>query len=738
MLNSYLSKNFKYDFFAGLVVFLIAIPLCLGISLASGAPVYSGLISGIIGGLIVGFLSSSSVSVSGPAAGMIAVVLMAITQLGAFSNFLLALCLSGVLQIIIGQMRWGFFADYIPNSVIKGMLCAIGILLIIKLIPLAFTFSHNYHQLKNLLIESFEDGNTFLWMHLSFHLNSGAVLLSLLSLSLLIFFEKSPMSYLKTLPSAVIVIILATLLNEYFVATHSIFAQHNAHRVNIPMIDDFHDFWHKLEKPNFSSWNNPAIYFYALLIACISSLETLINISATERLDKSHRLTDKNKELTAQGVGNLFAGLLGGLPITSVIIRTSVNIENQAKTKLSTIIHGGLLLMSMLLVSEILNRIPLCVLATVLIFTGYKLTRPAIYVQIFQQGYERFIPFIATILGVIFFNLLTGILAGLILNLLFVLRYNSQSRVDIIQEVYPTGTTNRLVLPQQTTFLNKAPLMAELNAIPKDSQLIIDARFCEFIDKEIIEFIQEFKEYQAPLKNIALNLMGFKDHYAIHDHINFINVTTYDAQSNLSPKEVLEILKQGNERFLKDQIIHRSNMMDIQHTSQTQHPIAVVLGCIDSRVPVETIFDMTFGDLFCVRVAGNVVNDDILASIEYACHVVGAKLIVVLGHTGCGAINAACHNFQEGHITQLLHKIKPAIKIQEQSATTINEHFIKQVTHLNIAHSMLEISKRSLILHQLLTEEKIGMVGAVYDVNSGRVKFSHYEKELHYFKTLKP
>jgi carbonic anhydrase len=613
------------------------------------------------------------------------------------------------------------------------MLSAIGLLLIIKLIPLALTFSQNYHQLKNLLIEGFEDGNNFLWMHLSFHFNSGAILISLLSLSLLIFLEKSPIKSLRTFPAAIIVIVLATLLNEYFVATHSILAQHNAHRVNIPLIDDFKDFWFKLEKPNLSNWTNPLIYLYAILIATISSLETLMNISATERLDKKHRLTDKNKELTAQGVGNIFAGLLGGLPITSVIIRTSVNIENQAKSKLATMIHGGLLLLSMLLVSEILNRIPLCVLATVLIFTGYKLTHPSIYIQIFKQGYERFIPFIATVLGVLFFNLLTGILAGLILNLLFVLRYNSQSRVDIIQEVYPTGTINRLVLPQQTTFLNKASLMAELNTIPKDSQLIIDARFCEFIDKEIIEYIQEFKEYQAPLKNIALNLIGFKDHYAIHDHINFINVTTFDAQSVLSPKEVLEILKQGNERFLNDQIIHRSNMMDIQHTSQTQHPIAVVLGCIDSRVPVETIFDMTFGDLFCVRIAGNVVNDDILASIEYACHVVGAKLIVVLGHTGCGAINAACHDFKEGHITQLLNKIKPAIQIQEKASTMINERFVENVTHLNIAHSMLEISKRSPILDQLLQEEKLGMVGAVYDVNSGRVKFSDYEKELEHF-----
>ena len=458
-----------------------------------------------------------------------------------------------------------------------------------------------------------------------------------------------------------------------------------------------------------------------------------MNISATERVDPRHQSIDKDRELVAQGIGNMTAAFFGGIPLSSVIVRTSVNIQSKAKTKVSTILHGCFLLISFCFIPHILNQIPLCILSSILIFTGYKLTKPKLYQNMYQQGMNRFLPFIVTLLGIVCFNLLLGIVMGLITHLFFILRSGSQVRIDIIQEVYPTGITNRLVLPQQTTFLNKASLVAGLKTIPKDSQLIIDARFTEFMDKEIIEFIQEFKEEQAPQKNIALNLIGFKDHYAIHDHINFINVTTYDTQSVLTPQSVLDILKQGNQRFLKDQIIHRSNMMDIQHTAKTQHPIAVVLGCIDSRVPVETIFDMTFGDLFCVRIAGNVVNDDILASVEYACHVVGAKLIVVLGHTGCGAINAACHNFKEGHITQLLHKIKPAIHVQEKFSSTINEHFIEQVTHLNIAHSMSEITQKSPILQKLLMQEKIGIVGAVYDVNSGQVQFSDYKKELEIF-----
>jgi len=702
---------------SGIIVFLVSIPLCLGISLAAGAPIYSGLISGVIGGILVGLLSSSSVSVSGPAAGITAIILMANLELGSFANFLLALTISGCIQIAIGKLRLGFFADYIPSSVIKGMLSAIGMLLILKMLPLASTFSHNYQQLKLLLVEAVEDGHLIFWKNFWLHLNNGAILISSLSLLLLIIFEKK----LKKIPGAIIVVLLGTAFNEYLVHSHPFLAQANL--VNLPIFHTTKEMWSQIIKPNFLALSNPLVYFYAFLIACVSSLETLVNISATERLDKVHRMTDKSKELFAQGVGNFFAGLFGGLPITSAIIQTSVNVENKANSKLSTITNGILMLLSILLISKIINRIPLSVLASILIFSGYKLTCPSLYYKTYKQGHERFIPFIVTVLGILFINLLSGIILGLILNLFFVLRYNSKARVDIIQELYPTGVIKRLVLPQQTSFLNKSTLISQLNTIPNHAQLIIDARSTNFIDKEIIELIEEYKDEQAPQKNISLNLIGFKDHYTIQDHINFINVTTYDAQSILNPDDVLNILKQGNERFLNDKRIHRSNMTDVQHTAKTQHPIAVVLGCIDSRVPVETIFDMTFGDLFCIRIAGNVVNNDILASIEYACHVVGAKLIVVLGHTGCGAINAACNNFQAGHITELLQKINPAIETQRQLSSQVDQQFIDNVTNLNINNSIQEIGRQSTILSQMLEEKDIGIIGAIYDISSGKVNF---------------
>jgi carbonic anhydrase len=371
--------------------------------------------------------------------------------------------------------------------------------------------------------------------------------------------------------------------------------------------------------------------------------------------------------------------------------------------------------------------------ASILIYTGFKLTNPQIYLKIYKQGPIRFIPFIVTVFAVVMFNLLFGVLLGLIVNLFFILKYNSQARINLLHETYPSGDLNRLVLPQQTSFLNKASIIAELKAIPNYSQLIIDARHARFIDQEIIEYIMEFCQEQAPARHISINLIGFKERYEIHDQLEFIKITTYDAQSQLSPLEVLHILKQGNKRFIKDQSIHRSNIIDIQQSSHTQYPIAIILGCIDSRVPVETIFDMTLGDIFCVRVAGNVINDDILASIEYGCHVVGAKLIVVLGHSSCGTIQAACNQIKEGHITQLLNKIKPAIDAETQTEHHRygkNLNFVKRVTHLNIAHSLLEIFERSKILNQMILDQEIGVIGAHYDVSSGKVHFSAYQEEL--------
>ncbi|MCP0913052.1 MULTISPECIES: bifunctional SulP family inorganic anion transporter/carbonic anhydrase [Legionella] len=733
-LRVYKRRNFKFDFIAAIVVFLVAIPLCLGIALASGAPLFSGILSGIVGGIVVGSLSGSQVSVSGPAAGMAAVVLATLAQLGDFNTFLLALVLAGVLQIILGSLRAGFIGDYVPSNVIQGLLCAIGILLIIKQLPLAFTLSSTINELKANLLDMMAEGFTLKPLYeLSFHINSGAILISLTGLMILVYFDKTKIKWLKQVPGAIVVVIAGIILNELFVLTDSYLAQNTPELVNLPQHNGVIDLWEEIKTPNWSAWTNPNVYLCALILAVVASLESLLNVKAGEKLDRMRRYCSKDQELVAQGFGNLVAGLIGGIPVTSVIVRTSVNVQAGAKTKFSTILHGIFILLAVLFIPYALNRIPLSSLAAILIYTGYKLTKPSIYVNIYRQGLNRFIPFITTLVAIVALNLLAGILIGLLVSLFYILKSNSQARLDIIKEIYPNGVTNRLVLPQQTTFLNKASLIAELDSIPRNSQLIIDARYSDYIDKEIVEFLKEFKEEQAPLKQISLNLIGFKDHYDIHNYVDFINVTTYDVQSMLAPHQVLNILKEGNSRFLQDTRIHRSLKIDIKHTAATQYPIAVVLGCIDSRVPVETIFDMSFGDLFCVRVAGNVVNDDVLASIEYACNVVGAKLIVVLGHTRCGAIQAACDGVEKGHITQLLAKIKPAITAEaetSQNRTGQNSHFVNNVTKLNIANTMQHIYEESKILQQMIKDEEIGIVGAIYDVNSGEVRFKDFSKAV--------
>lgn len=732
-LKSYKNENLRSDFTAAVVVFLVAIPLCLGISMASGAPLFSGILSGIIGGIIVGSLSGSSVSVSGPAAGMAAVVLTVIGQLGDFNAFLLSLTLAGCIQFVMGSLKAGFIADYIPTNVIQGLLCAIGLLLIVKQLPLAFTHASTLSEFKRLLLDTTEGFAFAPLFQLSEHINKGATIISLFSFAMLIYFDKTKIKIFKAIPGTIIVVIFGVFLNEIFTLIGSSLAQDTPKLVNIPNEAGFKSLSEQFTSPNWSAWTDPKVYLYAFMIAIVASLETLLNIQAGEKLDQKHRCCPKDRELAAQGVGNIIAGLIGGLPITSVVVRTSVNIQTGAKTKMATIMHGCFILLAILYLPHALNRIPLSSLAAVLIYTGYKLTSPQIYKNVYHQGFDRFAPFIVTIIGIVTIDLLFGILTGLFVSLFFILKSNSQVRIDIIKEISPNGVVNRIVLPQQITFLNKASLVAELNAIPNGSQLIIDARYCNYIDKEIVEYIKTFQKEQTPFRDISLNLIGFQDEYAIHNYIDFLNVTTYSTQASLTPHEVLLLLKEGNARLLQDRRIHRSIQDDIKQAAIAQHPIAIILGCIDSRVPVETIFDMSFGDLFCVRIAGNVVNDDVLASIEYACQVIGAKLIVVLGHTGCGAIAAACDDVKQGHITQLLDKIKPAIQAEHETRedrTSQNQAFVGHVTTLNIAHTLVQLYDHSPALRNMTDENRIGMVGALYDVETGMVEFRSFDEEV--------
>jgi carbonic anhydrase len=723
-----LKKNhLKNDILASLIVFFVAIPLCLGIALASGAPLFSGIITGVVGGIVVGILSESPVSVSGPAAGMIAVVATAMNQLGSYEAFLLALVFAGLLQVLSGLLRAGFIADFVPSNVILGLLAAIGILIVIKQLPVALGYSLDGRVFLDSLKEAQGDFSIAPLLHLLTHINKGSVVITVISLTILLTFEKIFHKISKIIPASIVVVIVAIIMNQFFIAFYPPLSLQAIHLVNIPTNETFSDFISQLRHPDWSSWKNINVYIYAGMMAIVASLETLLNLEAAEKLDENHHYCSRNRELIAQGIGNMISGSIGGLPITSVIVRSSVNINAGVKTKASTILHGIWLLLSISLISELLNSIPLAALSAILIHTGYKLARISVFNEAYKQGFRYFIPFIITVIAIVFTNLLLGIILGLFVSIFFMLQHNSKNTFTMVDEIHPSGEILRLILPQQVTFLNKAAMVKSLNSIPRNAKVIIDAKFSDYIDKDILIVVKQFNESQAADKNILVNLEGFKDSYDIANQTNFINVTTYDVQATLDPGMILKILREGNLRFMNDISIHKNHNQKVTATSRSQYPLAVVLSCIDSRVPVEIIFDLTLGDLFVIRVAGNIANADILGSLEFACHIAGAKLIIVLGHKECGAIKAACDkDWQVGYIEQLLEKITPAI--QQETSThsnrnSQNEIFLLNVIRNNIQNTKEFIYQQSQILQSLIDTQQIGLIGALYDIATGHVEF---------------
>ncbi len=720
-------RSLKQDAIASIVVFLVAIPLCLGIALASGAPLYSGIIAGIIGGVIVGALSDSQVSVSGPAAGMIAVVLAAIATLGSFHAFLLALVFAGFIQVIVGAFRAGFLADYIPSTVIQGLLTAIGVLIIIKQLPIAFGLSGHSALIMNAVKTAQEDFAIGPLLHLVHHISISTSVISLLSIFIMVCWPKLKNKILKQVPAAIIVVLAAVLINTVLQHSFPGLALPSSHLVNIPVNENILSLFSQLPHPQFADWLNPSVYVYAVIIAVVASLETLLCLEAAEKMDPQHRFASRNKELVAQGIGNSLSGLLGGLPITSVIVRTTVNIHSNNASKLSTIFHGMFLLLSLLFIPNWLNLIPLPALAAILIVIGYKLAQVAVFKKMYRQGQAYFAAFITTVVAIVFTNLLTGILIGLAVSLFFILQVNSRHQFLRVKEKHTSGDVLRIVLPQQLTFLNKPTMVTALESIPANSRVIIDAKNTEYIDQDLIEVMKTFSEEKAINKGISMNFLGLQDHYSIATHSNFITATTLDVQSSLSATDVLQVLKEGNQRFINNTLIHKDFKRQIHDTAKSQHPVAVILSCIDSRVPVENVFDLNLGDVFVARIAGNIINPDILASIEFACEIAGARLIVVLGHRRCGAVNAACENVELGHLSQLLAKIKPAIALEKETNDLIIKETLEhtdRVACVNVELVQQQLTKESEILHKLLADQRIGIVGGMYDVSSGQVAFN--------------
>ncbi|TDP02166.1 SulP family inorganic anion transporter [Flavobacterium sp. 245] len=512
-----LFANLKSDFASGLVVFLVALPLCLGIAMASGAPLFSGIIAGVIGGIVVGYLSQSHISVSGPAAGLTAIILTAITDFGAFDVFLLSVFIAGIIQLALGFLKAGSISNYFPTNVIEGMLAGIGIIIILKQLPHAFGYDADFEGDQAFIQNDGSNSFSFLFDVVN-HIQLGAVVISVISLAILLAWDKVPfLKRLKLVPGALVAVIAGVVLNEVFVSSGSSLAIAKEHLVSLPVPKSFDDFKSILITPNFSAVTNPQVWVVAITIAIVASIETLLCIEASDRMDVQKRYTDTNVELRAQGIGNMISSLLGGLPMTSVVVRSSANNNAGAKSKMSAIIHGVLLLISVLSIPAILNKIPLATLATVLILVGYKLAKPATFMHFWEKGKYQFVPFIATLVFVVATDLLKGVALGIIISIIFVLRGNLKRAYNFKKEEYEDGDIIHIDLAQEVSFLNKAAIKQTLSEIPENSKVIINAHDTEYIAHDVLDLIREFKETRAIDENIKVKLKGFKKAYELEN-----------------------------------------------------------------------------------------------------------------------------------------------------------------------------------------------------------------------------
>ncbi|HJQ33010.1 MAG TPA: SulP family inorganic anion transporter [Pyrinomonadaceae bacterium] len=529
-----LFSNAGGDLAAGLVVFFVALPLCLGIALASGAPLFSGLIAGMVGGIVVGLLSKSHLSVSGPAAGLTAIVLAAVTELKAFDIFLCAVLIAGVVQLALGLLKAGTIANYLPSNVIEGMLAGIGLIIILKQLPHAVGFDRDAAGNFSFLDTSGAGTFAALAEALDFF-TPGAVVIALFSILIMKLWEKVPaLKRLKVLPGPLVAVVCGVLLNEAFTAAGSSLAVGREHLVNLPASDGLGGFFAQFTLPDLAGFSNQKVWTYGLTIAVVASIETLLCIEAVDTLDPHKRYTPPNHELKAQGVGNILNGLVGGLPLTSVIVRSSANVNAGAYTKLSCVAHGVLLLVCAAAVPFLLNKIPLAVLAAILILTGYKLANPALLRRWWSHGRQQFAPFVVTVVGVVLTDLLVGVAMGLAVSVAFILRENQKSAYFFRREKYQEGDIIHIHLAQEVTFLNKAAIKLTLEHLPPGAYVIIDASETVYIDHDVMELVREFSSVKAPERNIRLELVGFRERYNVGNtldgaHIEIEHTETPDG-----------------------------------------------------------------------------------------------------------------------------------------------------------------------------------------------------------------
>ncbi len=502
-------KTIKNDLPASIVVFFVALPLCLGIALASGAPLFSGLIAGIVGGIVVGSMSGSKIGVSGPAAGLAAIVLVAIGTLGSYENFLVAVVLGGVIQIIFSILKAGVIGYYFPSSVIKGMLTGIGIIIILKQIPHFFGYDANPEG--DFAFFQVDGENTFSEIIKTInHIKPGSALVGFIGLGILLLWDKvlSKKGKIFQLVQGPLVAVVFGILFYVFTKSSEYFAITETHLVKVPVPEDTASFLGQFSFPNFSVITNPDIWIVAFTIALVASLETLLCVEATDKLDPHKNVTPTNRELLAQGTGNIISGMIGGLPITQVIVRSSANIQSGGRSKMSAIIHGFFLLISVVLIPRLLNMIPLSVLAAVLLIVGYKLAKPALFKKMYDLGWKQFIPFTVTVVGIVFTDLLVGIGMGLAVGIVVILIKSYQNSHFLHIEDKSNGKHKiKMTLAEEVTFFNKGAILKELESLPRDTFLELDVRKTRYLDNDIVEILEDFA-FKAKERSIDIQLIS--------------------------------------------------------------------------------------------------------------------------------------------------------------------------------------------------------------------------------------
>lgn len=502
-LKGYLTA-LRSDIPSSVVVFLVALPLCLGVALASNTPLFSGIIAGVIGGVVVGLASKSHLSVSGPAAGLTAIVAGAIAILPSFEAFLVAVVIAGVLQLVLGFVRAGVIGDYVPSAVIKGMLAAIGLILILNQFPHLLGDDSHFENDEGVPVKS-DKGNLFSNFFNAFgHITPAALIIGAICLTFHFVWERFTMKkkgFLKMIPAPLLVVFIGVGLNALFTSSGNPEALEGEHLVKIPVASSVNEFLSFFTMPDWNFLRNKDVIFTGFILAIVASLESLLSVEAVDDLDPYQRVTPTNRELKAQGLGNILSGLIGGLPVTSVIVRSSANVNSGAKTKQSTILHGLLLLLCVAFIPTILNLIPKAALAAILIFTGYKLAKPSLFVAFYKKGWDQFLPFVITIAAILATDLLKGVIVGICVGLFFVIRSNFKTSVFVVND------QNKFLfrLRKDVSFLNKPIIKKKLEDVPEKSYVLIDTSRADFIDRDVVEIIEDFMLH-APLKKIIVEL----------------------------------------------------------------------------------------------------------------------------------------------------------------------------------------------------------------------------------------